>query len=59
MDVALYPGLDEIKWKSDSIDKFITKSKDIVDHTYEVTMKMKETIVKVNSCLDAINMEVI
>jgi hypothetical protein len=47
MDVALYPALDELKWKSDSIDKFILKAKDIVDSTYDVVEKMKKAIEQV------------
>lgn len=36
MDVALTPALDQLKWKSNDIDKFIGEAKEHVDSTFEV-----------------------
>lgn len=47
MDIALKPGLDELKWKSPDINSFIVNAKEIVDSTFEVVKKMKESIEKI------------
>jgi hypothetical protein len=48
MDNDLKTGLDELKWNSnDLIEKFINKTKLIVDSTNEVVLKMKESIDKI------------
>ena len=36
MDLTIEDGLVEIKWKSEKIETFINKCKDIVDSTFEV-----------------------
>jgi len=48
MDFDLKAGLDELKWNSNElIEKFINKTKHIVDSTNEVVLKMKESIDKI------------
>jgi len=59
MDLTIEDGLLEIKWKSDKIESFINKCKDIVDSTFEVVQKMKDAIEKVKQCLENINKPVI
>ena len=47
MDKALKPGLEDLMWRSDNIDRFIDTAKEIVDSTFEVVTKMKDSITKI------------
>lgn len=55
MENDINPGITDYKWKSTDIDKFIVKSKNIVDQLFEIVNKMKESLKKVNKCLDNFN----
>lgn len=60
MDNDLKPGLDELRWNSNElIEKFINKTKHIVDSTNEVVLKMKESIDKISKSLNDINRSVL
>lgn len=60
MDNDLRSGLDELKWNSNElIEKFINKTKLIVDSTNEVVIKMKESIDKIQKALTDINRSIL
>jgi hypothetical protein len=47
MEVEINPGVKDHKWKSPDIDKFINKSKLVVDTLFETVKKMKHSLEKV------------
>ena len=55
MEKEISPGVEQIRWKSQDIDKFINKAKNIVDSLYETVTKMKDSFRKVESSLEAFN----
>lgn len=59
MEVELSPGIEEHKWKSQTIDGFIKKSKGTVDTLFETVTKMKSSLDKVKECLEAFNKTII
>lgn len=59
MEVELSPGIEEHKWKSQTIDGFIKRSKGTVDGLFEVVTKMKNSLDKVKECLEAFNKTII
>jgi len=59
IDECLKPGLDELKWKSQKIDQFIDEVKLVVDSTYEIVQKMKDSLTKIKGCLEKINSQIV
>lgn len=59
MELEINPGIEEHKWKSDSINGFITKAKTNVDSLYETVTKMKDSLNKIGDCLQKINGKII
>jgi hypothetical protein len=55
METEIQPGINDHKWKSPDIDGFIRRSKATVDGLYETVNKMKDSLKRVNKCLDAFN----
>lgn len=47
IDECLKPGLEELKWKSPNINEFICDVKVVVDTTYEIVQKMKDSLQKI------------
>ncbi len=55
MEVEINPGIEEHKWKSPDIDKFINKSSEIVEILYETVIKMKDSLTSIQSDLASFN----
>lgn len=55
MEVEITPGIEEHKWKSPDIDKFINKSQKTVEELYETVVKMKDSLTHIQTDLAAFN----
>mmetsp|Transcript_16431 Transcript_16431/g.11584 ORF Transcript_16431/g.11584 Transcript_16431/m.11584 type:complete len:101 (-) Transcript_16431:11363-11665(-) len=46
MNKALEPGITSLRWNSDNINPFISKSMDLVTEVDQLVKKMKENVMK-------------
>ena len=52
IDKYLQPGMDELKWNSSSIDKFIKDAMETVVEVDELVKKMKSNVQKMGEMMD-------
>ena len=52
IDKYLQPGMDELKWNSQGIDKFIKDAMDTVVEVDELVKKMKSNVQKMGEMMD-------
>lgn len=59
MEVEVSPGVEEHKWKSPDIDKFIASSKNVVETLFDTVKKMKNSLENVKKALQVFNTKII